>query len=94
MRKNRGPNIDLCGAPALIVSQLEYCYLKQAFDVFYGGMTQSIEEDSRLFHCSKLCIKDFHARPCQFPLINLEKHLELLAKNWRQKHNKYYELLK
>ena len=94
MRKNRGPNIDLYGVPALIVSQLEYCHLKRVFDVYYRGMTQSIKEHSPLFHCSKLCIKDFHARPCQFPLINLEKHLVLLGKNRRQKYDKYYELLK
>ena len=39
MRKKQWPNTDPCGTPALIDSQLE--------DVYYGGMTQSIEKHSR-----------------------------------------------
>ena len=45
-----------------------------------------------LFHFFKVCINNLHARLYQMPLLNLEKHLILLRKYWRQKHDKYYEL--
>ena len=45
MGKNSGPNTDPCGTPALIG------YSKWLVDIYYGGMTWSIEEHSRLSHC-------------------------------------------
>ena len=50
MRKGSGPNTDPCGTPALIDNQLEDWPFKTIFDVYYGGMTQSVEEHSRLSH--------------------------------------------
>ena len=54
MRKNSGPNTDLCATLALIDSQLKnwpFKTSKRLFDVYYGEMTQSIEEHFRLPHC-------------------------------------------
>ena len=56
MRKNSGPNTDLCATLALIDSQLKnwpFKTSKRLFDVYYGEMTQSIEEHFRLPHCFK-----------------------------------------
>ena len=53
---------------------------KPLFDGYYGGMTQLIEQHSRLFHFFKIWMKDFHARLSQMPLINLENCLSLLSR--------------
>ena len=52
MRKNSGPNTDpFCGTQLLLIANWKIDHSKQLFDVYYGGMTQSIEEYSHLFHC-------------------------------------------
>ena len=51
MRKNRGLNADPCSTPSLIDCQLKNRPSKRQFDVYYGGMTLSIEEHFRLFNC-------------------------------------------
>ena len=48
MRKISGPNTDPCATPALIDSELEDYHSYRLFDVYYGGMIQSIREHSCL----------------------------------------------
>ena len=71
----------IVGPPALITNWKIGNSNSTLFGVYYGGITQLTEE-----HSSYFTVKDLHGRPCQMLLINLEKHLVLLGKDWRQKH--------
>ena len=94
MEKAVAPILPLAVCQLIVIANWKIGHSKQLFNVYYGGMIQSIEEHSRIFHCFSVRIKDLHARLCQMLLINLEKHLVLLGKDWRQKHDKYFQLLK
>ena len=50
MRKNSSPT-DPCGGTPPFVDSNWKTTGKRLFDVYCGGMTQSIEDHSRLSHC-------------------------------------------
>ena len=47
------PILTLAVRQLLLIANWKIGHLKRLFDVYYGGMTQSIEEHYRLSHCYK-----------------------------------------
>ena len=71
MKKTVVPILTLAVRQLLLIANWKIGHSKRLFDVYYGGMTQSIEEHSRLSHCFKVCITHLHARLCQMLLKNI-----------------------
>ena len=80
----------------LLIANWKIGLSKPLFDVYYGRMTQllkSIPLYFIIFKYFKVFMKERHVKLFQMPLINLEKCLIFLGKDWCLKCNKY-ELFK
>ena len=50
-KKTVVPILTLAIRQLLLIANWKICHSKRLFDIYYGGMTQSIEEHYRLSHC-------------------------------------------
>ena len=69
--KNKIPNTEPRGTPALQIFNLKTNHLIQLSSVCYGQMTELDQEDYHLFHYVLVYTEVLHVKLCQIPLISL-----------------------